>query len=211
MGIPAVALSFAAAGSGVLPGDVAVERGVEALPVSWFDQVAHAANVIGAGWIGFTVLTAIALILVLLARSFRAVVLLVAASLLRLVVFPLKALVDSARPTPDLVTVAEVQPDPGFPSGHAFGATVLFGTLWLVMPTLVPNRILCTFLRIAALAAIALTAVARVRVGAHWPSDVVGGILWGGTVLALLAAAIAAVVPVAAPGAHSDADSPKPG
>lgn len=197
LGLLAVLLSLAAAGPGVLPGDVAVGRGVEALPAPWLDTIAHAANAAGAGWIGFTLLTLLALVPLLLARSYRLAVLVATASALRLVVFPLKALVASPRPTPDLVRVAEIQADPGFPSGHAFGATVLFGALWIVMPALVKNRGGCRLLRGGAVAMVALMLLARIRVGAHWPSDVLGGVLWGATMLALLASAIGGVNPPA--------------
>lgn len=73
----------------------------------------------------------------------------------------------------------------GFPSGHATAAAAFFGALAYLSASL-PSATLRTLLRVIALAAITLVAVARVVLRAHWPSDVLGGVALG---LALASAA----------------------
>lgn len=72
---------------------------------------------------------------------------------------------------------------PGFPSGHAFGAVLFFGLVWWLAPMLARSRLACRAVRALALRLILATGYSRVLVGAHWPSDVIGGYLWGLLVL----------------------------
>jgi undecaprenyl-diphosphatase len=72
----------------------------------------------------------------------------------------------------------------GFPSGHATAAAAFFGALMYLADTLPPAARTAT--RVAAALAIAVVAVSRVMLRAHWPSDVLGGAALG---LALASAA----------------------
>ncbi|MGQ9572947.1 MAG: phosphatase PAP2 family protein [Dehalococcoidia bacterium] len=123
--------------------------------------------------------------LVLLTRQPLAVLLLVA-----LVVPSLngvvKSLVDRPRPAAHLVEVGETATDPSFPSGHVTAAVLVYGFIFYLASVLIPARPLRLLVQAACLAVIGLTAVQRVYVGVHWPSDVLGGFLFGGLLLALL-------------------------
>ena len=76
--------------------------------------------------------------------------------------------------------------DLGFPSGHAIASTALYGMLALVLST----RTRSLRARAAVLGGwlcFALTVcLTRVYYGAHWPSDVLGGFLLGGTFLSIV-------------------------
>ena len=110
-------------------------------------------------------------------RPTDAAVLAIATSL-RLVNVMLKRLVESPRPTSDLVELAGNATTYGYPSGHAAGAMLVVGAFawslarhasstrerWLIWST--------------AIAWIILTGVGRVYVGSHWPTDVIGAWLW---------------------------------
>lgn len=84
-----------------------------------------------------------------------------------------------ARPRPE----AEAY---GFPSGHATAAAAYFGALIYAAADLPVGFRLAT--RAGAAALIALVALARVALRAHWPSDALGGIALG------LACVVAAAV-----------------
>ena len=100
-----------------------------------------------------------------------------------------KELVDRPRPDADLVMVSDHPSSPAFPSGHADGAIVLYGLLFYFITSFVPQPALRLLGQAACLWVILFTGMERVHVGAHWPSDVLGGFYLGGLVLAALIAA----------------------
>ena len=72
----------------------------------------------------------------------------------------------------------------GFPSGHVYGDVLIFGVLAVIAPV-VFGRTAGAAARVLCLAVIVLAGPARMVIGAHWPSDVLGGYLWGATALCL--------------------------
>jgi undecaprenyl-diphosphatase len=86
--------------------------------------------------------------------------------------------VNEARPytaLPHILVLATRSTDPSFPSDHATMAGAVAVGLWFV------SRRLGIVAAIAAL----LMAFARVYIAAHYPADVVAGLLLGGLVAAL--------------------------
>jgi undecaprenyl-diphosphatase len=99
----------------------------------------------------------------------------------------LKVLLDRARPVlPDPIAVASGR---SFPSGHAMGAAVLYGTLLLVAWQVLAQR-----RRRAALALtvvlVGAVAASRVLLGVHYLTDVLAGVLAGGVWIALAVLAL---------------------
>ena len=95
------------------------------------------------------------------------------------------------------IAVARVRPDapplqlfsgPSFPSGHATAAAAAWAAVALVVSRGAPSRTRAILTGTAAGIAVAV-ACSRVFLGAHWASDVVGGLLLGWTWFALCAAA----------------------
>ncbi len=152
--------------------------------------IAVAVSESGDGWRA-TVLTGAACVLLLALRQRgRGLPLLVLlATSGRLLSPVLKDLVARNRPTPDIVDVHGVRTDLAFPSGHALGATLLYGSLIYAIGRTVPDPRLRVPLQVACGAMIALMAYARVEMGEHWPTDVLGGCLLGAMVVLPLAAA----------------------
>ncbi|HEY0734318.1 MAG TPA: phosphatase PAP2 family protein [Herpetosiphonaceae bacterium] len=95
------------------------------------------------------------------------------------------------RPRPDLVYGGIAAPGfHAFPSGHVAQTIAVYGLLayfWVAASTRRLERalaiMLCTLL-------VVIVALSRIRLGAHWPSDVVAGAILGGAWLAVLIVAL---------------------
>lgn len=96
----------------------------------------------------------------------------------------LKQTIDRPRPAGDFA-ILQFPSDPSFPSGHVMTAMAFFGLWFIISATLLP-RWAAWPVRIACLATILLTGVSRVWVGAHWPTDVLGSLVWGSLFLVLV-------------------------
>jgi undecaprenyl-diphosphatase len=97
----------------------------------------------------------------------------------------LQELIDRPRPSEDLIRVTEHIDAGSFPSGHTVGTTFLFGVLFFLAGGLVPWRPARWAAQAGCLLVILAAGPARVYVGAHWPSDVIGGYLLAALLLAL--------------------------
>jgi membrane-associated phospholipid phosphatase len=90
----------------------------------------------------------------------------------------IKLAISRQRPPADLVHVLSPTTGFSYPSGHAVFFTWMS---FMVAVSLAPKirPVLRPVLWGAAAAVIVLTCIARVWAGAHWPSDVIGGVLLG--------------------------------
>ena len=166
-------------------GDLFVARAIQGIGADPWEETMEAVSFIGK------TLPLVAITLVLFACSLwrhqKAACLATFGALLSFGISPLlKYLIDRPRPTDDLVEVWRYQESLSFPSGHAFNTTILFGMLYYLAPLLVPWKWAVQMVRILSISVIGLTGVSRVYLGAHWPSDVLGGFLYGAIVLVLL-------------------------
>jgi membrane-associated phospholipid phosphatase len=93
-----------------------------------------------------------------------------------------------ARPRPVLEDPVATAPANSFPSGHTMMATIGYGLLLLVLLPLVPRKWRVPVV-IGALLLVAIIGFARLALGVHFITDVVGGFILG---LAWLAASTAA-------------------
>lgn len=155
----------------------------------WARPVAGAVNELGR-WHWAIIVAAILLASVTAAarprrRTVRAVVTLTLVLPLLLVNSVLKDLVDSPRPGPgNGIAPDHLYDSGGFPSGHTTGAVLVFGSIAVVAGLVLPSRPRWIGLTLGA-GLIVLAGPARVITGAHWPSDVVGGYLWGAVLLVI--------------------------
>ena len=97
----------------------------------------------------------------------------------------------AARPRPDAALAVVEETGYAFPSGHTVFATAFYGALIYLLGHwgAFPNRPALRWATQGILALFILAVgVSRVYLGAHWPSDVIGGFLFGALCLAVLVA-----------------------
>ena len=167
------------------PGDLTLELHIQALDSSFVKQAMKVVSQIGGGQVA-TILLVAAAILFWVKHRRKDSLLLIGAGLLSLLDRLLKILVDRPRPSPDLVSVIEINHSGSFPSGHATFAMAFFGALFYFSSIYVGRPILKRLIQIVSVAIILLTGISRIYLGAHWPSDVLGGYLLGCLILAIL-------------------------
>lgn len=66
-----------------------------------------------------------------------------------------------------------------FPSGHAMGSMIFFGSLIFLMPLITNHRLLRSFLKSLCFGMIFLIGLSRIYLGVHYLSDIIGGYLLG--------------------------------
>lgn len=181
----AIVLSLLARFNERFPGDVALIQWVQ----SWRHPVTtafmEALSLIGKSWImiGLSGATVLGLFLAHRHRECLAA----AGTLVILLLTPfLQLLVDRSRPPADLVGISDPFRGLGFPSGHAYQSFVLFSFLIYLTTVFISRTWLRRTVQVSLAFLILGIGVSRIYLGAHWPSDVLGSYLLGGSFLALL-------------------------
>ena len=136
-------------------------------------------------WVGSLPVAAVIVPLSLAVLWFRAprmqFLVALSASFLMLLGLSLKFLI--ARPRPDS-WISEAGSIPyGFPSGHTVFATVLFGLAIIFVGAWVQRPGVRLAVRAGFVLLILAFGVSRVYLGVHWPSDIIGGWLYGAAAL----------------------------
>jgi undecaprenyl-diphosphatase len=130
----------------------------------------------------------VALILWLKGYRRQAILLVSGLAAMAIVQFAVKEIIDRPRPESEFVDVRAGRSSPSFPSGHVMSGTFLYGLLIYLAVTLPLARGAAVTLEIFSALVIALASPVNVWLGAHWPSDVLGGYVLAGVFLLPLVA-----------------------
>ncbi len=165
--------------------DLMLTRAIQELRWPWLDTLFAAVT-----WVGFppqsnVIFGTVIVGMFLLGLRFEAVMTFFAAAGSAGLWLLIAPFVGRPRPSPELVYVAEQIPAGSFPSGHALNLTAIFGFLLYLVFVHAPPGWWRPLVLVLLSVPILTVGVARVQVGAHWPSDVLGGYLLGGIWLAL--------------------------
>jgi membrane-associated phospholipid phosphatase len=181
-----ILLGLVVRGDRQLQVDVAILEAIQRLSLPGVDALVTCSN-LAFSTVGAIVLGILFLVATRVLRQPALALQLGIVIVLRLMGEVWKPIFDSPRPG------MEYQPDPslvpstmGYPSGHAQTAAIVTGMLVVFTIALgLPRPIRILAITAAALVT-ALALFARIRIGAHWPSDTLGGLMFGMAAMALL-------------------------
>jgi undecaprenyl-diphosphatase len=173
-----VQLSVEAAEHETMSEDVMVSTWVQQASIPGVDYLVEFLNWIGRP-IPLALLTSIFAVGLMSRRRYAEAILVLPATGTHAVNAIIKNIVQSPRPTEHEVRIQDHASGFGFPSGHTMAVVVFCGVVAYLAWRLIERR----RYRYAVHALVALAVVgigfSRIYSGAHWPSDVLGGYLWG--------------------------------
>ena len=161
------------------PGDMGITAALQKQRHPWIRRFMVAISEIGFPKLSVPLTIGVAGIFLALRFRLEAIFILLSTSsnLLNALV---KRLIKRPRPANELVSVVRVINEPSFPSGHVMHYTNFFGLLiYLLATNWRPGRLRNILIAIFT-ALILCIGPSRVYLGAHWPSDVMAGYLYGG-------------------------------
>ena len=175
----AIMISLLARFTQFFPGDKAITRNLQSYRNPWLRRFMIGISEIGFPKVGTPLTLGIAGIFWALRFRLEAIFVLLTSSsgILNWIV---KRLIKRPRPTSELVTVARVINEPSFPSGHVMHYVNFFGLLNYLLATNWRSGRLRNILLTIGTSLIILIGPSRVYLGAHWPSDVMAGYVYGG-------------------------------
>jgi undecaprenyl-diphosphatase len=174
-----VILSFIAQRTQFFPGDMAITARLQKQRNPWVRRFFFAVSEIGFPNVSAPLVVGTAGVFWALRFRLEAIFILLTSSstILNALV---KRLIKRPRPTQELVTVVRVINEPSFPSGHVMHYTNFYGLLIYLVATNWRSGKLRNVLISFCTLLIVCIGPSRVYLGAHWPSDVMAGYLYGG-------------------------------
>jgi membrane-associated phospholipid phosphatase len=162
------------------PGDRGVLLGFQENQSGWLDTAALTVTSLGGWAVAIAMMVGLILYFAVRRRRIDALIVLISAAPV-LAGFLLKEVVGRARP--DFLITGSAPSSMSFPSGHALFAMVFGGLLIVLVGELVESAPVRRTLQFGLALLILAVGASRVYLGVHWPSDVLGGYLFGGMAL----------------------------
>jgi undecaprenyl-diphosphatase len=161
------------------PGDTTVSLWVQGIDLPFFTQLMKAVSFVGRAVPVSITVAVLAAGLLLFRRIRESLFIVILPAIAGLVNELTKALVDRIRPcgTTDMGINS-------FPSGHTTYAMVICGCIFFLAPRVLKWPVAVRVIQSLSVLFVALMAISRVFLEAHWPSDVLGGLFLGGLILA---------------------------
>lgn len=166
--------------------DKKIEDAIQHTTIPGFHNLMIGLSVLGDRWIPFALVVFVSLLLILYKKRLEGLVCLVGVSLGALLNAVTKVIVARPRPDQSLVQVIAQYNHDSFPSGHTFFFVVFFGFLFFILYITPFRRAIRQTFLVSLAILIAFIGISRVYMGAHWPSDVIGGYLAGTLWLVLM-------------------------
>lgn len=166
--------------------DLRLARAIQSVNAPWVKPLMVGVSALGSGWLAVAITLAAGFALIALKLKTEGLICLAGLGIGRLVTSVLKFLSGRPRPADTLVQIIGSYHELSFPSGHVVFFVELFGFLFFLTYSLAkpgPART-AGFVILAVL--IVLVGVSRIYLGAHWPSDALGGYIAGGLWLMLM-------------------------
>jgi membrane-associated phospholipid phosphatase len=176
-----------------------VTQGADEAALQWFathrspalDKLMLEATTLGDGVVIFMLVATTSVFLWLTQHRWSVFILVVGVIGGKVLNTVLKLGYDRARPS--IVEAIDTVSSPSFPSGHAMGAMIAYGSVAYLVSRLEPTPRLRAATWVIAGSLILLIGTSRIYLGVHYPSDVLAGFLAGLAWLALVASSVTAL------------------
>ncbi|PKB78705.1 MAG: hypothetical protein BZY88_17090 [SAR202 cluster bacterium Io17-Chloro-G9] len=167
------------------PGDERALVEFQAFQTGWLDNAAVAVSSLGLFYVFLPIVAVV--IAVLFVKDRWADAFLVGLSLVPIALnVVLKFLVD--RPRPDFHIIGPDASGLSFPSGHSVFAFIMGGVIIYLVEQFVSSIALRRWIQGSVMLLVVAIGASRVYMGVHWPSDVIGGYVFGALALLVMIA-----------------------
>lgn len=180
-------LAYPAAKAPYFAWDLAATQEIQAISVPGFSTAMWSLTFMGNRLPAWTITICVALIIFLSGRREDALTVAGFTLISRVANILLKDFIGRPRPSGDVVTVLQENATLSFPSGHVMYFVTFLGILGLLFAPSIKSRLLRCLLWLGISVLWVGMGLSRIYLGAHWPSDVLGGMLAGGVVVLITA------------------------
>lgn len=165
------------------PIDPVISQQIQSINFPYFNSLMEITTVVGNLTGTLLIITLISLALLARKKIQESIFFLAATAASELSVSIIKELVARPRPGDGMVYILGDVNGLSFPSSHVANYIVIFGLISIFIHQRTQNNLLRHGILAIFILLIALVGLSRIYLGVHWPSDVLGGYLYGSFLL----------------------------